>query len=712
MRWALTTAFIAAILAAAPAAMAADGRAPGAPGKRTVWAPANKQGYGTAHERASRPAFTLQGGTLSEVYYPNLGTPSVRRLELVVARGGRAERESTATRSRVTMADPRALVYRQVNTDRNGQYRIEKTFITDPRRQTVLVRIRFRTLKGAAHRVYAVYDPALDNTGGDDHGRTAGRSLLARDGRVASAVVARPGFTRTSNGFLGRSDGWRDLHRNGRLDRTYRSAGKGNVVQTAQTRLTGRGRRQSLTLAIGLGRTERRALRAARGSLGEGFTRVRDRYAAGWHRYLGSLPPAPASVAAHRGLYDASLMVMAALEDKTYRGASVASPSMPWAWGDGTVEKPSGPYHLVWSRDLYQVATAQLAAGDRPAAGRLLSYLFRRQQKKDGSFPQNSDVDGREHWKMLQMDEVAFPLVLAWQLGRTDAGTWRRHVKPAADFIVRKGPETEQERWENQSGYSPGTIAAQIAGLTCAADIARRNGDAAAAARYQRVADSWAANVERWTATRTGPFSKRPYYLRVSKKRDPDKGTTYPIGDTGPKKADQRKVVDPSFLELVRLGIKPPSDPTILNSIGVVDSVLGVRTPFGQFWHRFTYDGYGEDRTGAMWKLQDQAKRRTLGRAWPLFAGERGEYELLAGGDARARLAAMAGAASSGQMLPEQVWDGRAPSGRGGARTGKGTLSATPLAWTHAQFVRLAWSIDAGRPVERPSIVACRYAGC
>ena len=217
----------------------------------------------------------------------------MRRLELVVARGGRAERESTATRSRVTMADPRALVYRQVNTDRNGQYRIEKTFITDPRRQTVLVRIRFRTLKGAAHRVYAVYDPALDNTGGDDHGRTAGRSLLARDGRVASAVVARPGFTRTSNGFLGQSDGWRDLHRNGRLDRTYRSAGKGSVVQTAQTRLTGRGRRQSLTLAIGLGRAERRALRAARGSLGEGFTRVRDRYAAGWHPYLGWLPRRP-----------------------------------------------------------------------------------------------------------------------------------------------------------------------------------------------------------------------------------------------------------------------------------------------------------------------------------------------------------------------------------------------------------------------------------
>ena len=222
----------------------------------------------------------------------------------------------------------------------------------------------------------------------------------------------------------------------------------------------------------------------------------------------------------------------------------------------------------------------------------------------------------------------------------------------------------------------------------------------------------WAANVERWTATRTGPFSARPYYLRVSKKRNPNTGTTYAIGDTGPKKADQRKVVDPSFLELVRLGVKRPDDPTILNTLAVVDSKLAADTPAGRFWHRFTYDGYGETRAGDMWTLQDKAKSRTLGRAWPLFAGERGEYELLAGLDARARLAAMAGAASSGQMLPEQVWDGRAPTGKPGFRAGKGTMSATPLAWTHAQFVRLAWSIDAGRPVERPRIVACRYAGC
>ena len=165
---------------------------------------------------------------------------------------------------------------------------------------------------------------------------------------------------------------------------------------------------------------------------------------------------------------------------------------MPWAWGDGRTEQPSGPYHLVWPRDLYQVATAQLAAGDRAAAERLLNFLFDRAQKKDGSFPQNAEVTGKEHWDSLQLDEVALPLVLAWQLGRADPETWTDHVQPAADFIVRKGPETEQERWENQGGWSPGTIASEIAGLICAADIARRNGDAASAARYERTADELA----------------------------------------------------------------------------------------------------------------------------------------------------------------------------------------------------------------------------
>ena len=206
---------------------------------------------------------------------------------------------------------------------------------------------------------------------------------------------------------------------------------------------------------------------------------------------------------------------------------------------------------------------------------------------------------------------------------------------PAADFVVANGPATPQERWENQGGYSPATIASEIAGLVCAADIARDHGDQASADRYLRTADNWHKNVERWTLTTNGPLAEHPYYLRITKDGRPNSGTTYSVGDSGPSAVDQRAVVDTSYLELVRLGVKPANDPYIVQSLDVVDDELGSTTPNGTFWHRYNFDGYGEQPDGSPWDIgfppcgvstctEPQA---TIGRIWPIFAGERGEYE-------------------------------------------------------------------------------------
>ena len=231
--------------------------------------------------------------------------------------------------------------------------------------------------------------------------------------------------------------------------------------------------------------------------------------------------------------------------------------------------------------------------------------------------------------------------------------------------------------------------------------------------RWEATADDWASKVEGWTATTNGPYSPKPYYLRVTKDGNPNAGTTYSIGDGGPGAADQRSVTDPSFLELVRLGVKRWDDPAVKSSVAVVDKRLGVDTPNGRFWHRFDFDGYGETADGGPWDLSDPDTFQTKGRLWPIFAGERGEYELLAGDRraARGRLASIAKTGNQGYLIPEQVWDENPPSGRPGFPRGEGTLSATPLAWSHAQLVRLAWSIEAGRPVERPSIVAVPVLG-
>jgi glucoamylase len=454
----------------------------------------------------------------------------------------------------------------------------------------------------------------------------------------------------------------------------------------------------------------------ARRSLARGFARVDRGFRRGWRRYVGRLRT-PGAALRHLDTYRASAMVLAASEDKANRGAAIASPSMPWAWGLLTINRPSDAYHLVWPRDTYQIATAMIAMGDRAAANRMLDFTFRRQQQPDGSFTQNTTVTGVPKWTNVQLDEVALPIVLAWQLGRFEGDLYEGHVKRAADYLVANGPFTPQERWENQSGYSPGTIAAEIAGLVCAADIARRNADSASAARWEAVADDWQARVDGWTVTQNGPYDPKPYYLRLTKDGDPNAGTTYSIGDGGPSAVDQRAVVDPSFLELVRLGVKPAGHPPVAPSLRVVDRRLGVRTPNGLFWHRFDFDGYGERRDGGPWDITQPDTGTTLGRLWPIFAGERAEYELLALGRragrraALGRLADMARTANSGQMIPEQVWDDRPPAGQPGFPPGEGTLSATPLAWSHAQFVRLAHSIDAGRPVELPRIVARRYQG-
>src|SRR5215207_7776196 len=460
-------------LVAVPPAWAASGVAPGKPGERALWTPGDKNGFGTSTTPASTVWHTLGGGELTEVYYPDLGTPAARDLQLVVTDGRSwVDRERDDTTHALSLTDPRSLSYRQVNTDKDGWYRITKTYTTDPSRSTVLIRLHVESLTNRPLRVYAVYDPALSGNGDDDSGSTAGTTLVASDDKAAGALVASPAFTKTSSGYLGSSDGWTDLHADAAMDWSYTAAPDGNVVQTGRLELTGKPGSQDATLALGFGRSIAAAQATATASLAGGFAAARDAYASGWHAYLAR-HTRPKSVAGHDELYDVSLMVLAASEDKTFRGAAIASPTMAWVWG--LIPGYNGPYHLVWSRDSYQMATAQIAAGDRAEAGRQVDYLWTRQQQADGCLPQNSNLDGSPHWGGLQLDEVADPILLSWQLGRTDAATWS-HVERAAECILAKGPTT-QERWENATGYSPASIGAEIAGLICAAEIAQANGE-------------------------------------------------------------------------------------------------------------------------------------------------------------------------------------------------------------------------------------------
>ncbi|HEY6761730.1 MAG TPA: glycoside hydrolase family 15 protein [Baekduia sp.] len=692
------------------AAAASAAPAPGGPGPDNGYQGSDKTGFVTSTTTDSKVWATVQKeGGLGEVYWPDLATPASRALRFVMrdTRSGAVAAGDVSTRQ----VDSKSLTFAQTQTGPGRAWTLTATYVTDPARATVLADVRFTARDRKRYAAYALYEPALNDTRTDDTARSAGSDLVATDAASgASALTASPAFTETTNNFQGVADA--DV-----IGNAYDSAGPGAVVQAGRLAVDRGGR---TTLALGFGDAAASALASARASLQRPFAATLARYAGGWRDYLRGLKRPPRSLTSNdeRDLYATSVMVLAASEDKTHRGAYVASPTMPWRWATLV---PSGPYHLVWSRDLYQIATGLIAAGDTAGANRALDWLFTTQQKADGSFPQNSKPDGTPVWTGLQMDEVAFPMILAHQLGRTDASTWS-HVKRAADFLLsykdpatgHTAPWSPMERWENQDGYSPATIASEIAGLVCAADIAKANGDDASAAKYLATADDWQSKVKSWTMTTTGPYSSQPYFLRLTKDGNPDsETTTYSTGDGGPSAADQRTVVDPSFLDLVRLGVLPADDPDVVNSEKVVDEQLGFQTARGFFWHRAMFDGYGEFADGRPWDF-DQApdSRTTTGRAWPLLNGERGEAQIATGDGAAAaqQLRAMTNAATPSGMLPEQVWDQNPPSGQPGFEPGTPTLSATPLAWTHAQYLRLAWDLADGAVSEQPAIVAQRYA--
>src|ERR1043165_4486137 len=591
------------------------------------WPTAAKNGFGTSNTLASKVWFTLADGVMTEVFYPTLDMPSVKTLQFQVMMGTKIENEVDDTLHQLDLPNPSSLMFRQVNRAKTGAYTISKTYVTDPRRSSVLIRVDFDTATNA--QLYVNYDPLPNDK---------------------SALISTCGFPKLEE--------------------------------------------RRCTLALGFGQTRAESVATARASLVRGFGSVKREYEGGWQKFVATLPVIPK----HQQQFNMAAMVLKGLEDKTYRGAVIASPSTPWGGGGPNATG----YHAVWSRDLYHVATAFDALGDRLTANRLLDYLFRVQQKLDGSFPQNSYVDGRPIGNGLQMDQVAWPLVLAYQLKQHDRNSWLKHIKPAADFVLTHGPRTDQDRWEEKPGYSPATIAAQIAGLVCAAEIAKLNRDNTTAAKYLQTADKWTQNVEKWTVTKSGNASG--YYLRITENDNPNDGAKIEI-NSSTRVFDERKILDAGFLELVRLGIKGPRDPLIIESLELIDQLIEVKTPVGDAWYRYNHDAYGETASG-----EDYDGRHGIGRLWTLLTGERGEYELAMGdvASARTRLDTLAVFANDGLMIPEQVWDREASPGPE-FRFGAGTGSATPLAWSMAQFIRLAMSIERGRNVETPRVVWERY---
>ena len=699
----------------------ADTFAPGWPGIPARWTSSAKTGIGTAVSRDSRVWFTLSHGILNEVYYPRIDQACTRDLGFIVTDGqSYFSEEKRDAGSNTAQVAPGIPAYRIHNTASDGRYRIEKEVLTDPWRDVLLQRIRFVPLKGtlADFRLHVLLAPHLANRGGGNTawvGDYKGTPMLfaERDHHALALASTAPWLAR-SVGFVGVSDGWQELNANKRLKQIYTRAENGNVALTGEIDLGSTN--GTFVMALGFGPTSMEAGQHALISLLENFDDVQAAYIRGWRswraRLKGGVPPE-----AQSRLYQVSTALMRTHESKRVEGGIIASLSIPW--GFSKPDDDLGGYHLVWPRDLVESAGGFIAMGAHEHVRRVLRYL-QVTQEADGHWSQNMWLDGTPYWHGIQMDETALPILLvdlAYRNGVLDDAErdafWPM-VRRAAGFLVRSGPVSPQDRWEEEPGYAPFTVATEVAALVVAAELAASVGDEIVATYLLETADAWNASIERWLYVTGTELARQHgvegYYVRVA---EPDRADAaspclgfVPIKNRPPDQATgpAALMVSLDALAFVRFGLRAPDDPRILNTVKVIDATLKVETPRGPAWHRYQGDGYGEHPDG------DPFDGRGIGRAWPLLTGERGHYELAAGrADVAGRLAeAMEAFAGESGLLPEQVWDSADIPDRE-LFIGHPSGSAMPLVWAHAEYVKLRRSLWEGTIFDRPPQTVERY---
>jgi glucoamylase len=758
----------AAVTVSAPTAVA-----PGAPGAPSFFDLARKDCVGTARNATSKVWFTVAGGVLSDVYEPTIDNTNVKSLQYIVTDGATFTDLQTRDMTYAVTTDPTGMSCTITATSAAHGYQLVTTYVADATRDAVLMHTRLQARPGTNTkieklRVYAYLDAHVNGNGGggtDNGGADTGvvdgsgvgvigdantvSQATNRDYAVATYMgLASPQLELASVGYAGSaSDGLATLDDSHQLGTAYQSAPDGHIVLTEQLRNTAKPQgAATFDLGLGFGRSQAQAVSVSTTAVRLPFAASNARYLAEWKAYDGHLtrPKAIAGqdTAKIRTAYYVSANVLKASEDKTFPGAMVASLASPWgqAVAAGTMPggKPVyfGSYREVFSRDLYETVTGLLADGDVATARAATRFLLEKQQLPTGEIPRNSLLNGKvaPDTGGDQLDETSYPILMAYLSGLAgDATLWRDHIKPAADFVVAHGPSFGVERWEEQSGFSPSTIAAEIAGLTAAAKIATVQRDDASARLYQAVADTFQRSVKGWTVTTTGPYSASPYFIRLSRTGDPNAAISYNLGNGVVGDRDQRSVVDGGFQELVRLGELSPTDPDYLNSLNVVDNQIAVDTPSGTGYYRYgtsaavgSADGYGDcyqpsqsscSNPGQPWPTTNTG----TGHLWPVLSGERAESALLTGDPttANAELDFMLRSASGEGLVPEQAWENpdlaASPFGSDprtasiGFVNGQPAGSAAPLTWAQAQELRLIADNGSGTIVDQPDIVANRY---
>ncbi|MGZ4054968.1 MAG: glucan 1,4-alpha-glucosidase [Bacteroidia bacterium] len=693
----------------------------GWPGIDARWTSSAKSGVGTALNSTSKIWYSISNGILNEVYYPQVDQACTRDLNLIVTNEKDFfSEEKCDTYHEIKSIEKGIPGYHIVNTCNQDHYRIEKEIISDPFRDTLLQKIQFfpTNSKRKDFKLYVLLAPHLGNHGSGNTawiGNYRGIPMLfAQRGDVSLALACSIPWKKSSAGFVGASDGWQDLKLHKQMAWEFERAENGNVALTGEVDLE-KTQGNSFVIALGFGRNPEEAGQRAKASILENFELAKEKFISewkGWQKKLYS----PEKTKNAPKYFSISAAMLKVHESKRHPGGLIASLSIPWGFNKG--DDDLGGYHLVWPRDMVQTAGGLLAAKAFDDARRVLNYLMVTQEI-DGHWVQNMWLDGTPYWKGIQMDQTALPIMLVDLVNREASLTdddlkhfWPM-IRKAASYLVIHGPITEQDRWEENAGYSTFTLAVEISALLIAAEHADKNNEPKIAEYLRETADAWNSSVERWTYITGSDLAKfvgvDGYYVRIKKDSfDSDENCTdmLKISNRPPGEniCPANEMVSPDALALVRYGLRAADDPLILNTIKVIDATLKFENALGPVWYRYNGDGYGEHVNGSPFDGTG------IGRPWPLLTGERAHYEVAAGNYTYAQklLKTFENYANETGLFPEQIWDAE-DIPELGLYTGKASGGAMPLVWAHSEYIKLCRSIKAKKVFDMPPQTQQRY---
>jgi len=691
-------------------AQLANGEAFGAPGMQGSWASARKVQVGTYNEdgqSAKSPLwFTLAEGTLTEIYYPTIDQGQMKDSQFLITDGKSFFHQEKDLQHKVEVLSP-SLV-RISNQDSEGHFKISHTFFTLKDSSTLIDEVEVQTTVNDIH-FYLLTNPQLNNTAANDKALVTNDGFLFNENQIQLQVSTTAGFRKKSVGFVGSSDGYQDLVGDYQMNNSFKTATNGNVASTGEIEIPQVAGTYHFYIIYNFGDSSNNAKKLA------DYTQAKNDYVSSWNNYLNNLKVPKNLTGAQLLLYLRSLYTLKCHEDKLNPGAFIASLSVPW--GESQKENPGeqvGGYHLIWPRDLFNVAVALLNSGDYPAALRALRFLKKIQFKegsghwnlnpriipKAGAWSQNTWVTGQPYWQGLQIDQTAFPIHLFYHiLLKTPVedrpallAEFHPMLSSALNFIATYGPWTHQERWEENFGISPSSFSAAASALIIGSKIYPNT---TYGQNLLNIANQWLYtpndNIDTWTFTKNGPYGDGHYYLRMAggssydANWNPNDNSSIHIANSS-MKIPQNKVLDQGFLQLVLLGLRPGNSPEVKASKAILDGQISYATPKGRGWYRYSFDAYGEEGKG---------------RLWPLLSGEHARYAIerfsakdMSWDDVSHETTGIVnsfmGFANNGLMIPEQVFE----------NSGEGTGSATPLAWSHAEYIKLLWSVDNKHNIE------------